>query len=165
MYHGRHDPSSNNEDLWHSSISAIERLIAFRYLRARRQEGFISVIAVFLWSGIALGVATLIIVMAVMNGFRPELLGRMILGLNGHLIVFTAPRRSADRTTTSHCRPPVRGLDGVVSVDAAGRGPGHGHMRPAAATGALVRGMRAKDDLRASRALIADNVLMQRFAG
>jgi lipoprotein-releasing system permease protein len=64
-----------------------ERMVAFRYLRARRQEGFISVIAIFSLLGIALGVATLIIVMSVMNGFRAELLGR-ILGLNGHLGVY-----------------------------------------------------------------------------
>jgi ABC-type lipoprotein release transport system permease subunit len=61
-----------------------ERAIAFRYLRARKGERFVSVIATFSLVGIALGVATLIIVMSVMNGFRQELLGR-ILGLNGHL--------------------------------------------------------------------------------
>ena len=60
--------------------------MAFRYLRARRQEGFISVIAWFSLLGIALGVSTLIIVMSVMNGFRHELLTR-ILGLNGHITV------------------------------------------------------------------------------
>ncbi len=68
-------------------FSAFERLVAFRYLRARRQQGFISVVAVISLVGIALGVATLIIVMAVMNGFRQELLGR-ILGVNGHVTVF-----------------------------------------------------------------------------
>ena len=68
-------------------FSPFERLVAFRYLRARRQEGFVSVIAVFSLLGIALGVATLIIVMAVMNGFRQELLSR-ILGVNGHLTVY-----------------------------------------------------------------------------
>ena len=65
-----------------------EWMIAARYLRARRAEGFISVIAWFSLVGIALGVATLIIVMAVMNGFRTELLDR-ILGLNGHISVLT----------------------------------------------------------------------------
>ena len=67
-------------------FSPFERLVALRYLRARRSEGFISVIAGFSLAGIALGVATLIIVMSVMNGFRDELMGR-ILGLNGHLDV------------------------------------------------------------------------------
>ena len=68
-------------------FNAFERMVAFRYLRARRQEGFVSVIAIFSLLGIALGVATLIIVMAVMNGFRTDLIGR-ILGLNGHLAVY-----------------------------------------------------------------------------
>src|SRR5436305_14319267 len=67
-------------------FSGFEWMVAARYLRARRQESFISVISGFSLIGIALGVATLIIVMSVMNGFRAELLGR-ILGLNGHLIV------------------------------------------------------------------------------
>ena len=57
--------------------------MAIRYLRARRQEGFISVIALFSFLGIGLGVATLIIVMSVTNGFRADLLDR-ILGMNGH---------------------------------------------------------------------------------
>src|ERR1700752_480372 len=61
-------------------------MLSPRYLRARRQEGFISVNAGFSFLGIMLGVATLIIVMAVLNGFRKELLDK-ILGLNGHLLV------------------------------------------------------------------------------
>ncbi len=65
-------------------FSKFERLVAKRYLRAKRKEGFISVITGFAFTGIALGVATLIIVMSVMNGFRHELLGR-ILGINGHI--------------------------------------------------------------------------------
>ena len=69
-------------------FTPIERLLAFRYIRARRAEGFISVVAWFSLSGITLGVATLIIVMSVMNGFRAELIGR-ILGLNGHLGVYS----------------------------------------------------------------------------
>ncbi|MDR6953688.1 lipoprotein-releasing system permease protein [Ancylobacter sp. 3268] len=67
-------------------FSAFEWMLSLRYLRARRKEGFISVIAGFSFLGIMLGVATLIIVMAVMNGFRTELLSK-ILGLNGHLLV------------------------------------------------------------------------------
>lgn len=69
-------------------FSSFERLIAWRYLRARRQEGFISVIAWFSFLGIMLGVATLILVMSVMNGFRHELLER-ILGINGHIGVYS----------------------------------------------------------------------------
>ncbi|MDF3025179.1 MAG: lolC, partial [Alphaproteobacteria bacterium] len=62
-------------------------MVAGRYLRSRRKEGFISVIAAFSFLGIMLGVATLIIVMSVMNGFRDELIGK-ILGLNGHINVY-----------------------------------------------------------------------------
>ena len=67
-------------------FAPFEWLIALRYLRARRTEGFVSVISGFSLVGIALGVATLIIVMSVMNGFRHELL-KSILGLNGHVSV------------------------------------------------------------------------------
>src|ERR1700693_3756437 len=67
-------------------FAAFEWMLSLRYLRARRKEGFISVIAGFSFIGILLGVATLIIVLAVMNGFRKELLEK-ILGLNGHLLV------------------------------------------------------------------------------
>src|SRR5499426_2683452 len=66
-------------------FAPFEWLLAMRYLRARRKEGFISVIAGFSFLGILLGVATLIIVMAVMNGFRKELFSK-ILGLDGHVI-------------------------------------------------------------------------------
>jgi lipoprotein-releasing system permease protein len=68
-------------------FSAFEWMVATRYLRARRQEGFVSVIAIFSFLGITLGVAALIIVMAVMNGFRHDLLDR-ILGVNGHITVY-----------------------------------------------------------------------------
>src|SRR5829696_8419081 len=69
-----------------SAFAPFEWMLSRRYLRARRKEGFISIIAGFSFLGIMLGVATLIIVMAVMNGFRKELLEK-ILGLNGHLLV------------------------------------------------------------------------------
>ncbi len=68
---------------------AFERMVAVRYLRARRGERFVSIIAGISLVGIALGVATLIIVMSVMNGFRTELLAR-ILGLNGHVAIYAA---------------------------------------------------------------------------
>jgi lipoprotein-releasing system permease protein len=72
-----------------------EWMLSLRYLRARRKEGFISVIAGFSFLGIMLGVATLIIVMAVMNGFRQELLDK-ILGLNGHLLIQPLERPLTD---------------------------------------------------------------------
>jgi len=64
-----------------------EQMIAFRYIKSRRVEGFISIAAWFSLIGIMLGVATLIVVMSVMNGFRTELVDR-ILGINGHLVVY-----------------------------------------------------------------------------
>jgi len=67
-------------------ISKTERLIAFRYLRPKKKEGFLKLISVFSFTGIALGVAILIIVMSVMNGFRTELINK-ILGFNPHIIV------------------------------------------------------------------------------
>jgi lipoprotein-releasing system permease protein len=72
-------------------FAAYEWMLAGRYLRARRKEGFISVIAGFSFVGIMLGVATLIIVMAVMNGFRIQLFDK-ILGLNGHAVLYKMQR-------------------------------------------------------------------------
>jgi lipoprotein-releasing system permease protein len=76
-------------------FAPFEWMLSLRYLRARRQEGFISVNAGFSFLGIMLGVATLIIVMAVLNGFRKELLEK-ILGLNGHLLVQPLERPLTD---------------------------------------------------------------------
>ena len=67
-------------------ISKIERVIAFRYLKPKKKEGFLKVISIFSFAGIALGVAILIIVMSVMDGFRTELVNK-ILGFNPHIIV------------------------------------------------------------------------------
>src|SRR5512146_1145596 len=93
-------------------FDAFERAVAFRYLRARKGERFVSVIAIFSLVGIALGVATLIIVMSVMTGFRAELLGR-ILGLNGHIGVYAAegPFRDYDAVTNR-----IRAIPGIVSA-------------------------------------------------
>ena len=93
-------------------FDTFERMVAFRYLRARRQEGFISVIAIFSLLGIMLGVATLIIVMSVMNGFRVELLSR-IIGLNGHLGVY-APQGAITDYDALALR--VKQVPGVVAV-------------------------------------------------
>ena len=84
-------------------FSKLEVMIAIRYLGSRRQEGFISVIAWFSLLGIVLGVATLIIVMSVMNGFRAELVNR-ILGLNGHLGISSTLANGIDdyETLTSY---------------------------------------------------------------
>ena len=71
------------------AFAGFEWMLAGRYLRARRREGFISVISLFSFLGILLGVATLIVVMAVLNGFRGELLDK-ILGFQGHMSVYHA---------------------------------------------------------------------------
>src|SRR6202035_5429694 len=94
------------------AFDTFERMVAFRYLRARRQEGFISVIAIFSLLGIALGVATLIIVMSVMKGVRADLIGR-ILGLNGHLGVYGP---AAGLTDFDAAAEKVRAVPGVVSA-------------------------------------------------
>ncbi|ASL40541.1 MULTISPECIES: lipoprotein-releasing ABC transporter permease subunit [Acetobacter] len=89
-----------------------ERAVAGRYLRARRGERFVSVIAIFSLVGIALGVATLIIVMAVMNGFQADLMGR-ILGLNGDLTIYGQGRTISQYEDVTH---KVRSVPGVVSA-------------------------------------------------
>jgi lipoprotein-releasing system permease protein len=90
------------------AFAPFEWLVAGRYLRARRKEGFISVIAGFSFLGIMLGVATLIIVMAVMNGFRQELFDKM-LGLNGHVVVHSL----GEFTDYDEVAERVRKVDGV----------------------------------------------------
>jgi lipoprotein-releasing system permease protein len=121
-------------------FGAFERMVAFRYLRARRQEGFVSVIAIFSLLGIALGVATLIIVMSVMNGFRADLLGR-ILGLNGDLGVYGGAGGIADYAVATD---KVRGVPGVVAAFPIVEGQVMA-TTDAAASGALVRGIRPED--------------------
>ena len=118
----------------------LERLIAFRYLRARRQEGFISVIAIFSLTGIALGVATLIVTMAVMNGFRAELLGR-ILGFNGHINVYAA---QGALTGYDDLAAQIKKLPGIVSATPTIQGQ---VMSTAGSqsSGALVRAFTAED--------------------
>src|SRR5919106_3388931 len=118
----------------------VERLIAGRYLRPRREEGFISVIALFSLLGIALGVGTLIVVLAVMSGFRAELLGR-ILGLNGHLTVQAGPEGLADFDALAGR---LTAADGVVSVTPLVAGQVMASAN-GGASGALVRGVRTAD--------------------
>ena len=133
-------------------FGAFERLMALRYLRARRQEGFISVIAGFSLLGIGLGVATLIIVMSVMNGFRAELMGR-ILGLNGHAAVYSTQGIIRDFDTVA---VQVASVPGVFSVTPQVEGQA---MLTAngVASGGIIRGVRPTD-LKA-KALIVDNIV------
>ena len=134
-------------------FSPFERLVAGRYLRARRREGFVSIIAWFSLLGIALGVATLIIVMAVMNGFRIELMAR-ILGLNGHIGVYAAAPGGIPDFDAIAAR--LRRIPGVVSVTPVVEGQVMATSRGGAATGAVVRGIRPEDLM--ARATIAKGI-------
>lgn len=119
---------------------AFESMIAGRYLRSKRREGFISVIAGFSFLGIMLGVATLIIVMSVMNGFREELIGR-IVGINGHINVY-------DRSGTLYPYEPVvsrlQKIEGVVSATPTIEGQALLSVN-GAASGIAVRGISPRD--------------------
>jgi lipoprotein-releasing system permease protein len=115
-------------------------MLSLRYLRARRREGFISVIAGFSFLGILLGVATLIIVMAVMNGFRKELLDK-ILGLNGHLLIQPLDSPLTDYAAVAERISKVGGIKlamPIVEGQALASSPFN-------ASGVLVRGIRGED--------------------
>ncbi|WP_327212245.1 lipoprotein-releasing ABC transporter permease subunit [Rhizobium beringeri] len=122
-------------------FSTFERLVAWRYLRARRKEAFISVIAGFSFVGIMLGVATLIIVMAVMNGFRTELVSR-ILGINGHMIVQPVDGPFTDYPVLSGKLASVPGIKMALPLV---EGQVLASAQAGGSTGALVRGARAED--------------------
>jgi len=94
------------------AFGAFERMVAFRYLRARREEGFVSVIAAFSLLGIMLGVGTLIVVMSVMNGFRAEFLAQ-ILGFNGDLTIYA---REGSLTNYPDISAALRKIPGIVEV-------------------------------------------------
>lgn len=121
-------------------FAAFEWLLSGRYLRARRKEGFISVIAGFSFVGIMLGVATLIIVMAVMNGFRKELLDK-ILGLNGHILV--QPLESP-LTDWKEVAERISGANGIRLAAPVVDGQALGSSA-FGASGVFVRGIRAAD--------------------
>ncbi|MBB3929210.1 lipoprotein-releasing system permease protein [Kaistia hirudinis] len=121
-------------------FSPFEWMIAGRYLRARRRETFISIISLFSFLGILLGVATLIVVMSVMNGFRTELIGK-ILGVNGHIILQPIDTPLTDFADVASRIAMVKGVKAAIpfvegQVLASGSN---------ASTGALVRGVRAED--------------------
>ena len=122
------------------AFGAFEWMMAMRYLRPRKREGFVSIIAALSFLGIMLGVATLIIVMSVMNGFRTELLSR-ILGLNGHMFVRGVTAYVTDYDTLSSR---LLEIPGIVSVKPLVEGQAMASS-PGNATGALVRGMRESD--------------------
>ena len=129
-----------NEPHQTAPFAPFEWMLSARYLRARRKEGFISVIAGFSFLGIMLGVATLIIVMAVMNGFRKELLDK-ILGLNGHILVQPLESPLTDWKDVAERISQVQGIRlaaPVVDGQALASSPFN-------ASGVFVRGIRAED--------------------
>ncbi len=133
------------------AFSPFERMMAWRYLRARKAEGFVSVIAGFSFLGIMLGVATLIIVMSVMNGFREELVGR-ILGLNGHLNVYAM---NGPIYNYMAMVDKIENTAGVISVRPMVEGQVLVSVN-GAATGAMVRGLTREDF--ATKPILADGI-------
>jgi len=136
-------------------FNSFERMVAMRYLRARRQEGFVSVIAVFSLLGIALGVATLIVVMSVMNGFHVELLNK-ILGFNSHLTLSSSSGNGVV-TEFDAITGNLRKVPGVASVTPTVQGQVFATGTRSGGSGALVKSVR-QEDLQA-RKLIADSVV------
>ena len=121
-------------------FAAFEWLLAGRYLRTRRREGFVSVIALFSFVGIMLGVATLIIVLSVMNGFRRELLDK-IVGINGHIFVASTDSPLTDYADVAERLAKVYGIRRAIPMvegQAFASSPSNG-------SGVLVRGVRAED--------------------
>ncbi|HCQ71704.1 MAG TPA: lipoprotein-releasing ABC transporter permease subunit, partial [Rhodospirillaceae bacterium] len=121
-------------------FSPFERLVASRYLRSKKAEGFVSVTAGFSFVGIMLGVATLIIVMSVMNGFRQELFSR-ILGLNGHLNVYAINGPMNDYEYLQQRLLAITGVDDVTPLV---EGQALVSQR-GQANGVMVRGIEWKD--------------------
>jgi lipoprotein-releasing system permease protein len=139
-------------------FSSFEWLLASRYLRARRKEGFISVIAGFSFLGIMLGVATLIIVMAVMNGFRKDLFSK-ILGLNGHVVVYKVGAPFEDYDAMAKTLAGVKGVKSAIPLI-------EGQVMVSSsfnALGGLVRGM-TEESLK-SLPLVYNNARFGTFKG
>ena len=132
-------------------FAAFEWMLAGRYLRTRRREGFVSVIAGFSFLGIMLGVATLIVVLSVMNGFRKELLDK-IVGINGHIFVAPIDRPLTDFADVSRRIAAVPGVHRAIPL-VEGQAFGSSQYN---GSGVLVRGVRGEDIRRIES--IADNI-------
>src|SRR5450755_1024926 len=122
-----------------------ERMVAGRYLRARKGERFVSIIAIFSLVGIALGVATLIVVTSVMTGFQVELVSR-ILGVNGHITVEAYAGQKLDNYQSLVAQ--ISGIKDVASATPVLDGQALLSTDRGGARGGLVRGISA-DDIRA----------------
>ncbi|MBR2688535.1 MAG: lipoprotein-releasing ABC transporter permease subunit [Aquamicrobium sp.] len=140
-------------------FSGFERMVAWRYLRSRRKETVISVIASISFLGIMLGVATLIVVMAVMNGFRAELLSR-ILGINGHLIVTPVDLPLEDYAELAKR---INGVPGVKYAIPLVEGQVLAQGNVGSGGGALVRGIRGEDLGKIT--LVANNIKQGSIVG
>ncbi|PWK69156.1 lipoprotein-releasing ABC transporter permease subunit [Aminobacter sp. AP02] len=140
-------------------FSVFERMVAWRYLRSKRKETVISVIASISFLGIMLGVATLIVVMAVMNGFRAELLTR-ILGVNGHLIVTPIDTPLEDYAAVADR---INGVSGVKYAIPLVEGQVLAQGNVGAGAGALVRGIRGSDLGKVT--LVANNIKQGSIVG
>jgi len=122
------------------AFSPFEWMIALRYLRARRAQGFVSVIAGFSFAGIMLGVATLIVVMSVMNGFHIELMNK-IIGINGHVFLQGVERPLDDYDEVTERLRKVKGVTLALPMVESAAGVSSLYQQ----TGALVRGIREAD--------------------
>jgi lipoprotein-releasing system permease protein len=133
--------------------AAVERWLAWRYLATRQREGFVSFIAIFSLIGVALGVATLIVVLSVMGGFRQQLLGR-IIGMNGHVVLTSAGKATLDATPELVER--LKAIPGVQAVrltlERQALISANGQTR-----GALLRGVRPEDLM--SREIVTRNIV------
>jgi lipoprotein-releasing system permease protein len=121
-------------------FARFEWMLAGRYLRTRRREGFVSVIAGFSFLGIMLGVATLIIVLSVMNGFRKELLNK-IVGINGHIFIAALDKPLTDHAGVAERVSKIAGIRRAIPLvegQAFATSPYNG-------SGVLVRGVRPED--------------------
>ena len=136
MAHAEAAPAPRGAARQSPAFSPFEWIVALRYLRARRAKSFVSVIAGFSFAGIMLGVATLIVVMSVMNGFRQELLNK-IVGINGHVFVQATDTPFTDYDAVAKRLEAVPGVKLVIPMIEGAAGV----SSPFNQSGALVRGI------------------------
>ena len=133
-------------------FSKLEFFLAFRYLLSKRKEGFISITAMFSFVGIMIGVATLIIVMSVMNGFRVELVSK-ILGLNSHLTIYS---KNGSIENYDEILSKIKNIENVKYANAIVESQAMISSKNKS-TGAIVKGIKTQD-LKA-KTLVSENIL------
>ncbi|NDA48542.1 MAG: lipoprotein-releasing system transmembrane subunit LolC, partial [Alphaproteobacteria bacterium] len=134
------NPRHHSEPVKTLPFAGFEWMIAFRYLRARRAQGFVSVIAGFSFAGIMLGVATLIVVMSVMNGFHIELMNK-IIGINGHVFLQGVETPLTDYEAVVERISKTKGVTFALPMVESAAGVSSQFQQ----SGALVRGIREAD--------------------